>query len=851
MSERVKQALPAIIGLVLFVLALFVLRRELHAVSWRELSGDILNTPVHQLVLAIVLTVINYAVLTGYDFLAFAYIGRKLSAIRIALASFLAYAIANNVGFAMLSGASVRYRFYSRWGVTAEELSRIVFSYSVTFWLGLLALGGFTLAFSPLPAAHELPAHELVAPVGWTLMLTVAAYLAATLVRREPLRLGRFVLPLPKPSIGFSQLVVSAVDWALAAAVLYVLLPPSDANFVVVLGAFLAAQLLGLASHVPGGVGVFEGLMVLLLKPYLTTAQILPALVVYRAVYYLLPLVIALVGLVADEVHQRRAQAARVGAMLGWLTEELTPRMIAVFTFIAGLVLLFSGATPAASGRLRMLHSLVPLGVIEASHFIGSLVGALLLVLSHGLARRLDAAYFAALGAIAIGIFASLFKGADYEEATFLSLLLLIMWRASPAFDRRAHFFEASFSWEWAAAIAGAFVATVWLGFFAFKHVEYSSELWWQFEVRGEASRFLRSSVGAAAVLFLFGVARLISPEPHEIDEPTDEDLADAARAIDQQTATYPNLVYLRDKGLLFNDDRSAFVMYGVQGRTWVALGDPIGPPGCMTDMIRLFLERSDDFDGVPVFYEISRHNLHAYADFGLTFVKLGEMAHVNLETFSLEGPRNKKLRQAAMRLDKQGSRFRLVAREEVHTIVDELQAVSDGWLKAKKAAEKGFSLGFFDREYVCRFPVGVIERVSDNAILAFASLWLGSSKHEMSLDLMRFRHDAPNGVMETLLANLMVWGKNEGYRWFELGMAPLSGFERSPVAPLWNRLGAFLYSHGETFYNFQGLRAYKEKFNPEWEPRYLAYPGGLRLARILADVSALIAGGYRRIFLK
>ena len=100
-------------------------------------------------------------------------------------------------------------------------------------------------------------------------------------------------------------------------------------------------------------------------------------------------------------------------------------------------------------------------------------------------------------------------------------------------------------------------------------------------------------------------------------------------------------------------------------------------------------------------------------------------------------------------------------------------------------------------------------------------------------------------------LVQVMTWGKAEGYRWFSLGMAPLSGFERSPVAPLWTRLGSFLYEHGEVFYGFQGLRAYKEKFHPQWEPRYLVYPGGFRLPRILADVSALVAGGYRKVLLK
>ena len=293
MPERLRQVIPVAIGLVLFLVALEVLRVELRTVTWHELTADVIQMPPSQLGLALALTVINYAALTGYDLLAFAYIGKTLPRGRIAVASFLAYAISNNVGFAMLSGASVRYRFYTRWGVTAEELSRIVVSYSVTFWLGLLGLGGLSLVVSPLPAARELPAHQLLTPVGWLLMLVPPAYLLATVVRRRPLRFRRFELPVPSPTIAAGQVLLSASEWALAGAVLYVLLPPSSLPFLQFLGAFLIAILLGMASHVPGGLGVFEGLMVLLLKPYLTSGAVaagprrvsrgvLPAPVEYR-----------------------------------------------------------------------------------------------------------------------------------------------------------------------------------------------------------------------------------------------------------------------------------------------------------------------------------------------------------------------------------------------------------------------------------------------------------------------------------------------------------------------------------------------------------------------------------------
>src|SRR5262249_45027978 len=152
------------------------------------------------------------------------------------------------------------------------------------------------------------------------------------------------------------------------------------------------------------------------------------------------------------------------------------------------------------------------------------------------------------------------------------------------------------FSLGWMLSVAGAMGASIWLGTFAFKHVEYSNELWWQFEVHGDASRFLRASVGAAIILLLFAVARLLAHAPHEVTVPTDADLAAAATVVAAQPATYPNLVYLRDKAVLFDEQQSAFIMYGVQGRTWVALGDPVGPPDRAAGLIRLFLEKCDDF---------------------------------------------------------------------------------------------------------------------------------------------------------------------------------------------------------------------------------------------------------------
>jgi phosphatidylglycerol lysyltransferase len=847
LAERLRAALPALVGFVLFGVSLLVLRRELHGVHWHELTEDVMAVPASRLVLAMGLTAANYLVLAGYDLLALAYVRRRLALARVVLCSFVAYAVANNVGFAMLSGASVRYRFYSRWGVGGLELSRIVAFYSATFWLGLLALGGASLLFVP-PLGPGLPGRHVLVPVGLLLLGVSLGYVALASRRGEPVRVLGLELQPPGGRLALAQLAVSTCDWALAAAVFHALLPDGP-GFVRVLGAFLAAQLLALASNVPGGVGVFEGLMVLLLRPDLAAGDVLPALVVYRVVYYLLPLTLALVCLVADELNMRRHQAARVGALLGQLTEELTPRALASFTFLAGVGLLFSGATPAAPGRLVWLDSFLPLGVIEISHFAGSLAGAGLLLVSQGLSRRLDAAYYLACGGVAAGIAASLLKGADVEEAVLLTLLLAVLSRSRPAFDRRAALFETRFSAGWVAAVAAALLASIWLWMFVYRHVEYSHELFWQFELEQEASRSLRAGVGAALAALFFAAASLLRPAPHEAPEPGESDLEDAARVIAAQTATQPYLAFLGDKALLYDDARRGFVMYGAQGRTFVALGDPVGPPDVAPELVRRFLEHVDDFDGVPVFYEVRKESLHLYADFGLTFVKVGEQACLDLPGFTLEGAVGKPRRQALRRLEKEGASFRIAPAAEVEALLPQLQAVSDDWLSERKAAEKGFSLGCFEPSYLTRFPVALVER--EGRVVAFANLWPGPDRHELSVDLMRYHRDAPKGVMEALFMHVIAWGKAEGYRTFDLGMAPLSGFETSPVAPLWARLGAFLYQHGENLYNFQGLRGYKEKFDPVWEPRYLAYPGGLRLARVLADVAALVAGGYRKIFTK
>jgi phosphatidylglycerol lysyltransferase len=837
------------IALVAFILALLVLRRELRTIHYHEIARILHEIPHQRVALALALTLANFLILPAYDALALRYVRHPLGAGRTIFASVIAYAFSQNLGFALLTGGAVRYRFWSAWGLSAAEIAQAVTFSALSFWLGILTVGGIALVIDPAPAGvlRELPIASL-GPVGACILAVVGAYLLWNVVRRgTAVAVRDWTFTVPGPRLAATQLAVAALDWTVAASVLYALLPPAPgldlARFA---GLFLLAQLLGLASHVPGGLGVFETVMVLLLRPYLPTPTVLAALVAYRAIYYVFPLVVAAGLLAGHELAERRSHVTAAVRLAGRWVPGLVPTILSAATFLGGVILLFSGATPSVRGRLAWLLRIFPLGLIEASHVAASIVGVALVVLAWGIRRRLDAAYGLTAALLGVGIVASLLKGLDWEEALALSFILAILLPARQHFYRKAALTSEPFTPDWIVAVLLVLVATLWLGFFSFKRADLSAELLWRFAPHAEAARFLRGTTAAAGALAIFGLVRLLRHAVPEPALPTATELERARAIAAHSSVSSANLALLGDKALLFSDRGDGFVMYGVSGRSWVALGDPIGPPEVQAELAWRFRELADQHGGWTVFYEVGTDSLPLYIDLGLTLLKLGEEARVPLGELSLEGGARKGLRRAVRDVEKAGGSFEIIPPAAVPGLIPQLEEISNAWLAAKHTREKGFSLGRFDRRYLCYFPIAVVR--TGERIVAFANVWMSGMQEELSVDLMRHLPDAPRGVMDYLFIELMLWGRSQGFRWFNLGMAPLSGLEQRRLAPRWARLASLLYRHGEHFYNFQGIRQYKEKFDPVWSPRYLASPGGLALPRILANVAALIGGGWKGV---
>lgn len=837
------------LSVAVILLAFWFLHRQLAEISWPDVISYIRAIPTASLLASVFFAVCSYALLSCYDLIGLRYLGHDIPYRQSSLTSFMSFAIGHNVGIASLSGGSIRYRMYTLAGLSAADVARLIIFISITFAVGASGLLGVSLLLMPgsESAILQLPPGIRYLP-GIVLVCVPVAYIGFTLVRKSPIRIGPWSVQPPKPRFAVAQVGIAITDISFAAATLYVLLLPIvQIDFFHFLGVYMLALGAGVVSNVPGGMGVFEAVLIAAL-PQIALPALLGTIIIYRLIYYLGPLCIALLLLVVHESRHHRQKIAKPVAVVSSWISSIAPQTMGAIVFLAGFILLVSGASPSVDARLSAISQIIPLPVLELSHLVGSVLGVGLLILARGLYRRLNGAYLITLVALASGAIVSLTKGLDYEEALILTAVGIVLFLSRAEFYRRESLANQQFSMQWILAIIFALGIATWIGFFSYRHVEYSQELWWRFAFDAQAPRMLRTLVFTAVTALAYALWKLFraNPLPAGTLESTFGALPDREAVhsvLDGALHSSGNLALLGDKRFLWASDQKAFIMYQVSGESWIAMGDPVGPENYHEELAWTFRELVDRHDGRTVFYQVSDEHLPLYVDLGLTLTKLGEEAIVDLGHFSLQGSQNAALRQILNKAKKNGAVFEIVPRTEIGPILPDLRRISDRWLEDKSAAEKGFSLGAFSESYITHFDCAVV-RV-DDSIVAFANLWLAPAGKELSIDLMRYDNQSPNGIMDYLFVELMQWGARNGYQSFNLGMAPLSGLERRPLAPLWHKIGHLIFTHGDNFYNFEGLRHYKSKFHPDWKPRYLACPGGwTQLPLALLDTSRLISGG-------
>ena len=306
--NRLRDRLPLLLGIILLVLSVGIMRQELKAYSFQDIWRSLTLIHKDRLLGAMGLTVLGYLSMTGYDWLGFRYIRLVLPLPKILLTAFISYAVSNNIGFTLFSGTAIRYRFYSSYGVDFLDIARIIAFIHLSFWLGVCGVGGIVFIIDPLtiPAILKLPFRS-VHPLGWLLFAIAIAFYALSIGWKKTFVFRGKTLIIPNWKLSGGLMIFSALDWAFASGVLYLLLPPQGTlTYWGFFGIYILALTAGIISNVPGGLGVFETVILLLCQPKIPKPDILGALLAYRGIYYFLPLITAAVLWLVHEGHRRR-----------------------------------------------------------------------------------------------------------------------------------------------------------------------------------------------------------------------------------------------------------------------------------------------------------------------------------------------------------------------------------------------------------------------------------------------------------------------------------------------------------------------------------------------------------------
>jgi phosphatidylglycerol lysyltransferase len=731
----------------------------------------------------------------------------------------LSFAWSNFLTIGPLAGPALRLWLYAPTGAprgrVARALARIAAGFSAS-----LALFGIA-AFAPLPPSLDRLAVRAALAAG---LCALAAFAAARAGRR------------PGP-----WLPLAAVAWAdwMSGWLVFDLSVRSQLPGIArldTLSTFVLGQLVGLASFIPGGLGSAD----LVWGSRLSGGagahdHVTAALVLYRVIYYVFPFAVAGLVLAGRAVAGKRK------------TSAVARTALATYTFGCGAVLLISAASPSLTVRSELLESAVPLAVVELSHAVSVVLGFLLLVLSRGLARGYRSSQRLAIALFVAAALTTFLKGLDYEEAllALAAAALLVVFRG--AFSRAGRLHP---SLEFlAAAGVGAVLVFAAVGIGSYDAWPGLTASFGRFEFVAHAERFVRGLV----VLVSSGalVAMWFGQRPRRPDVLPDALEIDRAAALARSLARTTNalLVATGDKALFrLAPTDPAFIAYRSQGQFLVAWSDPVAPPGRQGEILAAFLEHASDWDREALLYQVTPALLPAAHDLGFLFFKLGEEALVDLAGFDLKGNAGKAHRHVLNVVEKAGGSFSIVEGEALRALLPQLREVSDAWRKTKGTAEKGFSLGRFDEEYLMRFPAAVV-RDASGRVAAFANVLAVDSREEMSVDLMRYRNDdtLPH-AMECLVIRLLLHAREDGYRRFNLGVAPLAEVGARRRARPSERLAHQLFVHGEPWYNYQGVRRFKERFHPAWEPRYLAYRKPWDLPFALAALAQLVSGGWRAV---
>lgn len=827
--QRIALAQP-VKHLVWLLVGLVIIHQVLPITHWQQMLGLWWRLPFNVIVLMVIAAVAAYGLLNAWDFLALKKEAKKH---------------AQKPTYSALVQRMITTQISRALGVGAQPMAAMHTGFLPH--AGLLIVGALACIGAVVVASPELFDLPLRAHV-WLAAGIFLCGLCALFVRTLHLGLGRgeggMVSELIKLVVGreYQNWLKPLTLFLPAALTLYIplskIVQMSALHFV---GIYLLAHMAAVLSRVPGGAGVFDGIFLIFAAKLYPATQVFICLVAYRAVYYCLPLLSGLTAYLLLDIRKNQAISVKRPWDLAQLPGQLFQPLVSLW-LLALTLTYWLGHVPS------FLNGIIPSPPSFVAPYINNLLSVMFLIIWRCHWRRIDLAYGLVFGCFIVA--AALFALNDALVSSVFCLLMVWIFSSSGHyFYRTSALLQGLIPWAlWGRYCLGGFLwvsATVLLTETNDIERMFVSQ-WISSEVLSPLEKLVFVTTFFAGCLAVHGLfTRCDAP----LQLPDARALQRYYELVQREGDTQCHLGLAGDKYFLFSASGKSCIAFGKTPSQWIAMGDPIGEPNEFAALLWTLAERADAAGASLVLYKVDASRLPMYVDLGMSAFKLGDEARIKLAEFTLAGSKKLNLRNNYNKCQKEGLEFAVLDGEALKAVMPQLEAISSDWLEAKAAREKQFSLGFFSADYVQMGAVAVA--YYQGQIVAFASLWRDGAKQEMAIDLMRYARSAPKRVMEYLTLSTVLWAQAQGYVWFNLGMAPLSGLQSHRLANLLHKLGGYLFAAHTRFYNFSGVYTYKEKFTPQWHGRYLIAKNQWQLACALVNVAKLIAGGAKGLIAK
>ncbi|WP_027398592.1 bifunctional lysylphosphatidylglycerol flippase/synthetase MprF [Anaerovorax odorimutans] len=834
-----KNLLKLIFAFVLILLILLEGKSQIQSIHITSTLHIIRLIPIQYIILFLILGIIASVSMVLYDVFGLKEFKYEIEKKYLFSISFVANSLNTLLGLGGLTGASVKTLLLKKHNIELKEMlfyNGVIMTSSIT---GLCFFSIFTL-INFHNTYLQINQHKwlLIFLVGFSFYFIFYFFMEKIIKQLKQWAVTFGISRLIK--LKFKLAVVSIIEWGLASVLFFTITTyfHSDLNFINVISVFVISSITGIVSFLPGGIGSFDLIAIIGLQNMgLTPNEALSVVILYRIFYYFTPSALAIIVFSLQVLKKAEEKGYVIKSNV---YGQFVATTMTIIVITCGIVLLISALTPSLITRSKLISDIISIPFLQYSRSFSIAIGLMLIITSKEIFNRVKRSYYVAMTLLLAGGIFTFIKGLDVEELIFIVISMAIMRLSKTNFYRESIIIKPSHLITIALSVFILLIAYLKVSHILFS--DYINRFHYPHIIFHNINAFIHSGIIVYSIFLIFIIVWYFKRKRIENDLRFENMESERLNLFLKKYKGHhlSHLIYLGDKNLFWAVDNQVLIAYSIYSNKAIVLGDPVGENSFLSDGIQEFQRFMDSYGYRVVFYEVNESNLSMYHDNGYYFFKQGEEAIVNLQKFEMIGSNRRNFRNIVKRFERDGYGFEVLEPPFNNDFLDELEGISLEWLGKRK--EMGFSVGWFDRSYLQKAPIAIVKNISENKIIAFVSLMCQEQvKDNVGIDLMRFRNEVPNSTMDFIFIKSLIYFKEKGYKYFSLGVAPLSKVGYAPQSHRVEKMANFVSKHGMKIYSFEGLRKFKDKFDPNWEPRYLAYPQLIFLPALFLELSLLV----------